>query len=89
MLKFTMDNWRLVKVGTTLPQRKLFFGLRKARDDLERTGTEPTPANVAKHLRVKESDLVEMSEHFAGAEVSLDAPMKNDRVRRWRPSATC
>ena len=76
MLKFTMDNWRLVKVGTTLPQRKLFFGLRKARDELERNGTEPTAQNLAKHLRVKETDLVEMTEHFAGAEVSLDAPMK-------------
>ena len=76
MLKFTMDNWRLVKVGTTLPQRKLFFGLRKGRDELERAGTEPTPENLAKHLRVKESELVGMSEHFAGAEVSLDAPVR-------------
>jgi RNA polymerase sigma-32 factor len=75
MLKFTMDNWRLVKVGTTLPQRKLFFGLRKARDALERAGTEPTPENLAKHLCVKECDLVGMTEHFAGAEVSLDAPI--------------
>lgn len=76
MLKFTMDNWRLVKVGTTLPQRRLFFGLRKGRDDLERAGTEPTTENLAKRLRVKESDLVEMSEHFAGAEVSLEAPIR-------------
>ncbi len=76
MLKFTMDNWRLVKVGTTLAQRKLFFGLRKRRDELERAGVESTTENLAKQLRVKESDLVEMSEHFAGAEVSLEAPMR-------------
>lgn len=76
MLKFTMDNWRLVKVGTTLPQRKLFFGLRKGREELERAGTEPTPENLAAHLHVKERDLVGMSEHFAGAEVSLDAPLR-------------
>jgi RNA polymerase sigma-32 factor len=77
MLKFTMDNWRLVKVGTTLAQRKLFFGLRKGRDELERAGTEVSPATLAKRLRVKESELVEMSAHFAGAEVSLDAPVKS------------
>ena len=44
MLKFTMSNWRLVKVGTTQAQRKLFFALGKERDRLEREGGEVTPA---------------------------------------------
>src|SRR6185437_7497420 len=65
MLKFTMDNWRLVKVGTTQAQRKLFFSLRKERDRLERTGAEVDTRVLASRLRVDESDIVAMLGRFA------------------------
>jgi RNA polymerase sigma-32 factor len=77
MLKFTIDNWRLVKVGTTQPQRKLFFSLRKERDRLERTGAEADTGALASRLRVKESEIVAMLERFAGGEMSLDAPARS------------
>ena len=77
MLKFTMDNWRLVKVGTTQAQRKLFFSLRKERDRLEQTGAEADTRALASRLRVKESEIVSMLERFAGSEMSLDAPTKS------------
>jgi RNA polymerase sigma-32 factor len=77
MLKFTMDNWRLVKVGTTQAQRKLFFSLRKERDRLERTGAEVDTRVLASRLRVNESDIVAMLERFAGGEMSLDAPARS------------
>jgi RNA polymerase sigma-32 factor len=77
MLKFTMDNWRLVKVGTTQAQRKLFFSLRKERDRLEQTGAEADTRALASRLRVKESEIVAMLERFAGSEMSLDAPAKS------------
>src|SRR6185312_6937054 len=77
MLKFTMDNWRLVKVGTTQVQRKLFFSLRKERDRLERTGAEVDTRVLASRLRVNESDIVAMLERFAGGEMSLDAPARS------------
>jgi len=44
MLKFIMENWKLVKIGTTQTQRKLFFNLAKERDKLISQGFEPEPA---------------------------------------------
>jgi RNA polymerase sigma-32 factor len=74
MLTFMMSNWRLVKVGTTQAQRKLFFGLRKERDRLERTGAEADTRELASRLRVKENEIVAMLERFSGSETSLEAP---------------
>jgi RNA polymerase sigma-32 factor len=83
MLSFTMNNWRLIKVGTTQAQRKLFFSLRKERDRLEQENREADPQELASRLRVKESEIVSMLERFAGGEISLDMP-----VRAQAPSAT-
>ena len=77
MLTFTMNNWRLIKVGTTQAQRKLFFGLRKERDRLELEDSEATPRELASRLRVKESEVVSMLERFAGGETSLDLPVRS------------
>jgi RNA polymerase sigma-32 factor len=77
MLTFLMGNWRLVKVGTTQAQRKLFFGLRKERDRLEREDGGATSRRLASRLRVKESEIVSMLERFAGGETSLDSPVKS------------
>jgi RNA polymerase sigma-32 factor len=76
MLKFTMDNWRLVKVGTTQAQRKLFFALGKERSRLEREGGEVNARVLASRLRVKESEVVAMLERFAGGEMSLETPTR-------------
>lgn len=77
MLKFTIDNWRLVKVGTTQVQRKLFFGLRKEQRRLEVTDGEATPQKLASRLRVKETEIVAMLARFTGSETSLDAPLRS------------
>ena len=77
MLHFTIDNWRLVKVGTTQAQRTLFFSLRKERERLERTGAVADTRTLAARLRVKESEIVAMLERFAGGEMSLDAPVRS------------
>jgi RNA polymerase sigma-32 factor len=77
ILQFTMSNWRLVKVGTTQAQRKLFFALGKERTRLEREGGEANAPALASRLRVKESDVVAMLERFAGAEMSLETPVKS------------
>ena len=74
ILKYTIDNWRLVKAGTTETQRRLFFNLRKQRNALERRGIEADSQNLAAALNVKESDVVLMMERTAGTETSLDAP---------------
>jgi RNA polymerase sigma-32 factor len=75
ILRFILNNWRLVKLGTTQAQRKLFFNLRKKRAELVALGIEPTDAEVAKRLNVPESDVAEMDVRLTSSEKSLDAPV--------------
>jgi RNA polymerase sigma-32 factor len=78
MLKFIMDNWKLVKIGTTQSQRKLFFNLAKERDKLISQGFDPEPRLLAERLDVKEEEVVEMSQRLGGWEVSLNSPASED-----------
>lgn len=78
MLKFIMDNWKLVKIGTTQSQRKLFFNLAKERDKLIAEGFRPEPRLLAERLDVKEEEVVEMSQRLGGWELSLTAPVGDD-----------
>ncbi len=75
ILRFILNNWRLVKLGTTQAQRKLFFNLRKKRAELQAMGIDPTDAEIAKQLNVPESDVAEMEVRLAASEKSLDAPV--------------
>jgi len=78
ILKFILNNWRLVKIGTTQAQRKLFFNLRKEREKLEQLGFQPTSALLAEKLDVPEREVVEMERRLAAPEASLDAPLGSD-----------
>jgi RNA polymerase sigma-32 factor len=73
MLRFILNNWRLVKVGTTQAQRKLFFNLNKEKARLTSMGIEPSHAEIAKRLNVAESEVTEMDRRLARADASLDA----------------
>jgi RNA polymerase sigma-32 factor len=75
ILRFILNNWRLVKLGTTQAQRKLFFNLRKKRAELVALGIDPTDAEIAKQLNVPESDVAEMDVRLQASEKSLDAPV--------------
>jgi RNA polymerase sigma-32 factor len=75
MLRFILNNWRLVKLGTTQAQRKLFFNLNKEKQKLSALGIEPTSAEIAKRLNVDEADVVEMDRRLARADASLDSPI--------------
>jgi len=75
ILRFILNNWRLVKLGTTQAQRKLFFNLRKKRAELVALGIDPSDAEVAKALDVPESDVREMEVRLSSNEKSLDAPV--------------
>lgn len=76
ILKFIMDNWRLVKIGTTQAQRKLFFKLRKEKQRLLAMGFDPRPKLLSEKLGVTEGEIIEMDQRLDGWEVSLDAPVK-------------
>jgi len=78
ILKFIMENWKLVKIGTTQAQRKLFFNLAKEKDRLLSLGYDPEPKLLAERLDVKKDEIVEMGQRLGGWEVSLDAPVKED-----------
>ena len=75
ILRFILNNWRLVKLGTTQAQRKLFFNLRKKRAELTAMGIDPTNAEIAKQLNVPESDVADMDVRLQQSEKSLDAPV--------------
>jgi RNA polymerase sigma-32 factor len=75
ILKFIMENWKLVKIGTTQTQRKLFFNLSKERDKLLAEGFTPEPRLLAERLDVREADVEEMSLRLGGGDVSLNAPI--------------
>jgi len=78
IIRFLMDNWRMVKLGTTQAQRKLFFNLAKEREKLLARGIEPTPRLLAKNLQVEVKDVEEMSARMAGDDLSLDAPLRGE-----------
>lgn len=75
ILRFILNNWRLVKLGTTQAQRKLFFNLRKKRAELQAMGVDPTNAEIAKQLNVPESEVADMDVRLQSSERSLDAPI--------------
>lgn len=78
IIKFIMDNFKLVKIGTTQAQRKLFFNLRKEKEKLKLKGIKASPQLLSTRLDVKESEIIEMDQRLNGRDVSLDTPIKDD-----------
>ena len=78
MLKFILNNWRLVKIGTTQAQRKLFFNLSKEREKLEGAGFVATSKLLAERMNVPEQEVTDMQLRLAASETSLDAPVGRD-----------
>ena len=81
ILRFILNNWRLVKLGTTQAQRKLFFNLRKKRAELQSLGIDPTNAEIARQLNVPVSEVDEMDVRLQASEKSLDAPVGDSEGR--------
>ena len=78
ILKYILNNWRLIKIGTTQNQRKLFFNLRKQREALVAAGVDPTPERIAKALDVSPKEVMEMERRMSAPDVSLDAPLGSE-----------
>jgi RNA polymerase sigma-32 factor len=79
ILKYIINNYKLVKVGTTQNQRKLFFNLKKAKESLEKLGFDPQPKLLADTLNVKESEIIEMDRRLSSSEISLDTPIDEEQ----------
>jgi len=82
ILKYLLDNFRLVKVGTTQAQKRLFYHLMREKQRLEAQGIPAASALLAHNLQVNEKDVVEMEQRLLSskAEVSLDAPTSADET---------
>jgi RNA polymerase sigma-32 factor len=78
ILKFIMDNWRLVKIGTTQTQRKLFYNLNKQRQQLIAQGYDPDANMLAARLNVTPEQIVEMEQRLDSSDMSLDAPISDE-----------
>ena len=77
ILKYILDNFRLVKIGTTQAQKKLFYHLMREKQRLEAQGIQAGPKLLADKLNVKESEVQEMSLRLShsGSEASIDTPL--------------
>ena len=86
--EYILRSWSLVKMGTTTAQKKLFFNLRKLKGQLkaiEEGDLHPdTVKTIATKLAVSEDDVVQMNRRLAGADHSLNAPMRVDGEGEWQ-----
>jgi len=78
ILKYIMDSWSLVKIGTTQGQRKLFYRLNKEKQKLEALGIYPAPKLLASTLDVKEEEVEDMEKRLAYTDISLEAPVHDE-----------
>ena len=78
IIRYLMNNWRMVKLGTTQAQRKLFFNLQREKERLEAEGFFPAPKLIAQHLGVKEEEVVEMEQRMSARDLSLDTPIDSE-----------
>ncbi|MCP4912997.1 MAG: sigma-70 family RNA polymerase sigma factor [Oligoflexia bacterium] len=74
ILKFILDNFRLVKIGTTNEQKKIFYNLMREKERLMAQGLDPDSKTLSENLGVSEKALVTMDNRLSsGGEVSIDA----------------
>lgn len=78
ILKYLLDNIRLVRLGTTRAQRKLFFRLNREKRELERQGFEVEPRLIAERLEVSEEDVRDMEQRLQHGDLSIDAPVREE-----------
>jgi RNA polymerase sigma-32 factor len=77
ILRFILNNWRLVKLGTTQAQRKLFFNLNKEKSRLMSLGCQPSPELLADRLGVTPKEVVDMERRLQSQDLSLNAEIND------------
>lgn len=81
ILRFLMDNYRMVRLGSTRHGRKLFFQLQKERDRLVREGIQPSTRALAEALNVPEQEVINVDQHLSAPALSLHAPAGGEEGR--------
>ena len=86
--EYILRSWSLVKMGTTTAQKKLFFNLKKIKNQLSASNTgdmNPEHVNeISKRLNVKKDEVISMNRRMYGKEKSLNAPIKDDDATEWQ-----
>lgn len=75
ILKYILDNFRLIRIGTTRTQKKLFFNLMREKERIEAMGYYATPEMLSKQLGVGASQVAEMERRLTQPELALDSPI--------------
>ncbi len=81
MLKYLLDNWRLVKVGTTNVRRKMLYNLRDIERKLAEGGEEPTNRLLAEHFGTTEKDVIEVQQSLGASDTSIHQPVEDGSSR--------
>ncbi len=87
--EFILRSWSLVKMGTTAAQKKLFFNLRRMKNNIEAfEDGDLRPEDVTKiatDLGVSEEEVISMNRRMAmGGDTSLNVPMREDGEGQWQ-----
>ncbi|MPT48873.1 MAG: RNA polymerase sigma factor RpoH [Sphingobium sp.] len=87
--EFILRSWSLVKMGTTAAQKKLFFNLRRMKNNIEAfEDGDLRPEDVTKiatDLGVSEDEVISMNRRMAmGGDTSLNVPMREDGDGQWQ-----
>ena len=85
ILKHILDNWRLVRVGTTNARRKLLFNLKREKEKLEREGFDPTTKLLAERFGVDETEVIDVSASIGAMDVAIDTPVRPDSTMTPAP----
>ena len=86
VLNYVMDNFRLIKIGTTQAQKKIFWRLNRETEALRREGVEPTDQALADRLDCKAREIEEMQIRMGTSESSLDAPLTHSAIDYDNPT---
>lgn len=81
ILRYLMDNYRMVRLGSTRHGRKLFFQLNKEKKRLEAMGIKPTSRALAEALDVPEEEVVNVDQHMRAPAMSIHAPVGSEDGR--------
>ena len=86
--EYILRSWSLVKMGTTAAQKKLFFNLKKVKNQISANNMgDLKPEHVdeiSKRLNVKKEEVVSMNRRLGGKEKSLNDPIKNEDGAEWQ-----
>ena len=86
--EYILRSWSLVKIGTTTAQKKLFFNLKKIKNQISANNSGDLNIEhvneISKRLNVKKEEVVSMNRRLLGKEKSLNDPIKDEDGTEWQ-----